>query len=178
MTLCKYSIIPEKPEHKLEIERLLDKVFGLSRQTKTSYRLREGETPVEGLSLVAIEPEKGVVGAISFWRVFIGESRLPALLLGPLAVAPERQGAGIGRALMRLGLDRAAALGARLVILVGDEPYYGQIGFRQVPEGRLLMPGPVDAARLLFLELAPDALSEARGLVLPPRRCKGPAVAS
>jgi len=170
MTTCTFSITAEKPEHRAKIESLLDEVFGLSRTVKTSYRLREGETPVEGLSLVAIEPGHRVVGAISFWHVFVGEVGFPALLLGPLAVAPERQGTGIGRALMKLGLDRARAQGAKLVILVGDEPYYGRVGFRKTPEDHLILPGPVDPNRLLHLELEEGALNKAKGLVLPPRR--------
>jgi predicted N-acetyltransferase YhbS len=172
MTICKFSITPEKPEHKQEIESLLDAVFGLSRQVKTSYRLREGERPVEGLSYVALEPGRGVVGAISFWRVLIGKVGFPALLLGPLAVAPDRQGTGIGHALMRTGLDRAAELKTKLVILVGDEPYYGRVGFRKVPEDQLILPGPVDANRLLYLEVEEGSLARAQGLVLPPRRFK------
>jgi predicted N-acetyltransferase YhbS len=94
-------------------------------------------------------------------------------LLGPLAVAPDLQGIGIGRSLMRRGLAEARNLGHRLVILVGDEPYYGRLGFRQVPAGQLLMPGPVEPARLLYLELDPGALEAARGLVLPPGRFNG-----
>ena len=91
MTTCEFAIIAEEPEHRPEIETLLDRVFGLSRRVKTSYRLREGETPVERLSFVALDQSRRVVGAISFWRVFIGKAGFPALLLGPLAVAPERQ---------------------------------------------------------------------------------------
>jgi predicted N-acetyltransferase YhbS len=174
MTICKFSITPETPEHKADIEVLLDDVFGLSRRIKTSYRLREGETPVGGLSFVALEPGRGLVGAISFWRILIGEAGFAALLLGPLAVAPDRQGAGIGRALIKLGLDRSAAQAAKLVILVGDEPYYGRVGFRKVPEGQIILPGPVDPNRLLYLEIEEGALSRAKGLVLPPHRFKQP----
>jgi predicted N-acetyltransferase YhbS len=170
MTVCKFSIAPQEPEHEGAIENLLDEVFGLSRRVKTSYRLREGEKPVEGLSFVALEAGNRVVGAISFWNVLIGGKGYPALLLGPLAVAPDRQGTGVGRALMKVGLDRASQIEARLVILVGDEPYYSKVGFRKVPEGQLLMPGPVDPDRLLYLELTDGAMSEARGLVLSPRR--------
>jgi predicted N-acetyltransferase YhbS len=170
MTISKFSIQPEQPEDKPEIESLLDEVFGLSRRVKTSYRLRESETAVEGLSFTAREPGCGVVGAVSFWRIFIGDAGFPALLLGPLVVAPDRQGAGIGRALMKLGIERAAALGAALIILVGDEPYYGRVGFRKVPDGHLMLPGPVDPDRLLYLELKEGALAQARGLVLAPRR--------
>jgi predicted N-acetyltransferase YhbS len=172
MTVCKFSIIPQESQHQDVIEDLLDQVFGLARRVKTSYRLREGEKPVEGLSFVALEMASRLVGAISFWNVLIGKEGYAALLLGPLAVAPDRQGTGIGRGLMRIGLDRAAQMGAKLVILVGDEPYYARVGFRKVPEDQLLMPGPVDPDRLLYLELRDGAMGEANGLVLPPRRYK------
>jgi predicted N-acetyltransferase YhbS len=152
------------------IETLLDLAFGLGRMTKTSYRLREGNRPIEGLSFVARDPELGVIGAISFWPLKISKNGIDALLLGPLAVHPDRQNIGIGRALMRKGIGKATALGHRLVILVGDEPYYARVGFARVPEGRIIMPGPVDPARLLYCELVPGALSNAMGLVLPPHR--------
>ena len=149
-----------------QIENLLDLTFGLSRRTKTSYRLREGSVPAHGLSLVIRQAEFGVVGAISFWPLLIGITGKPALLLGPLAVHPERQNIGIGRALMHEGIARASALGHQLIILIGDPPYYGRVGFRQVPVGQLEVPGPVDPKRLLFLELQVGALAEAHGLVL------------
>ncbi|TMJ37023.1 MAG: N-acetyltransferase [Alphaproteobacteria bacterium] len=151
-------------------EHLLDLTFGLSRSAKTSYRLREGNTAIEGLSLVTCETGFGLTGAISFWPLKIGEAGIDALLLGPLAVHPDRQNIGIGRALMRTGLDKAKALGHRLVILVGDAPYYARVGFKKVPHGQIELPGPVDPERLLYLELAEGALALAKGLVLPPYR--------
>lgn len=165
-----FDITPEQPDDHPTIETLLDAAFGIGRRTKTSYRLREGEAPVSGLSFVAREAGRGVVGAISFWSLHVGDAGTPALLLGPLAVDPERQGKGIGLALMRKGLAEAARQGHRLVILVGDEPYYARVGFSKVPEGKIALPGPVDPARLLFLELAAGAFSGASGLVLPPHR--------
>ncbi|QIG46527.1 N-acetyltransferase [Nordella sp. HKS 07] len=151
-------------------ENLLDLTFGLTRSTKTSYRLREGNTAIAGLSLVTREAGLGLTGAISFWPLKIGTAGTDALLLGPLAVHPQRQNIGIGRALMRAGVDKAKALGHPLVILVGDEPYYARVGFKRVPDGQLEMPGPVDPDRLLYLELVEGALAEAHGLVLPPYR--------
>jgi len=152
------------------IEHLLDLVFGLARYAKTSYRLREGNTAIEGLSLVTRDEGFGLTGAISFWPLKIGQAGTDALLLGPLAVHPERQNLGIGRALMLDGLGKAKALGHRLVILVGDEPYYARVGFKRVPHDQIEMPGPVDPDRLLYLELAEGALTLAKGLVLPPYR--------
>ncbi|MGQ0485421.1 MAG: GNAT family N-acetyltransferase [Hyphomicrobiales bacterium] len=152
------------------IELLLDASFGIDRRTRTTYRLREGNNPVAGLSLLIRDREVGISGAISFWPLKIGKRGTDALLLGPLAVHPERQNLGIGLALMREGLGRAKAMGHALVILVGDQPYYARVGFEPLPENRLLLPGPVDPKRFLYLELVPGALAEAQGLVLPPHR--------
>jgi predicted N-acetyltransferase YhbS len=170
MTSCPFVLDPEAQSDAASIETLLDLAFGLDRHTKTSYRLREGNCAVQGLSFVARELALGVAGTIRFWPVKIGRGGTDALLLGPLAVHPERQNVGIGRALMRKGLGKATALGHRLVILVGDEPYYARVGFSRAPEGRLVMPGPVDPNRLLYLELVPGALARASGLILPPHR--------
>ncbi len=170
MSSLSHEILPERPGDRPNIENLLDEVFGLERRTKTSYRLREGERPVPGLSFVAVGDGAEVLGAVSFWRLCVGEAGTPALLLGPLAVQPALQGKGIGRALMHHGLDLARADGHGLVVLVGDEPYYARVGFRRLPEGRLILPGPVDPARFLYLELKPGALDHAEGLVLPPKR--------
>ena len=152
------------------IEHLLDLSFGVDRRTKTSYRLREGSSPVAGLSMVVRDAETGLAGTISFWPLCVGPAGTPALLLGPLAVHPDRQNLGVGLALMREGIARARGLGHRLIFLVGDEPYYARVGFRRLPEGQLILPGPVDPRRFLYLELVPGALDVAHGLVLPPHR--------
>ncbi len=170
MSAQNFQIVPQRPGDQPFIEDLLDQVFGLSRRAKTSYRLREGEEPVDGLSFVALDGDGSIIGAISFWRLNIGEAGTPALLLGPLAVSPALQGKGVGRALMHHGLDLARNMGHGLVILVGDEPYYARVGFARLPEGRLILPGPVDPARFLYLELQPGALDAAEGLVLSPGR--------
>ena len=165
-----FSVADTEPSDYSQIEQVLDIAFGIDRRVKTSYRLREGSRAVDGLSLVIREEALGVVGTISFWPLAIGREGMPALLLGPLAVHRERQNLGVGLALMREGLARAKAMGHELVLLVGDEPYYARVGFGRVPEGRLLLPGPVDPKRLLYLELVAGALNKADGLVLPPHR--------
>jgi predicted N-acetyltransferase YhbS len=155
------------------IEDLLDLSFGLSRRTKTSYRLREGSRPCPGLSFVVHDHEVQLAGAISYWPVSIGIKGAAALQLGPLAVHPQRQNMGIGLALMRHSLELATTQGHRLVLLVGDLPYYQRVGFAKVPSGRLTLPGYVDPERLLFLELKSGAFADVSGLVLPPHRRAG-----
>ncbi|MGB3139570.1 MAG: N-acetyltransferase, partial [Aestuariivirga sp.] len=123
------------------IEQLLDIAFGIERRVKTSYRLREGSTLADGLSLVVRDAEVGLAGSISFWPLAIGSTGTPALLLGPLVVHPKRQNLGVGLTLMREGLGLAKGYGHRFVILVGDAPYYARVGFQKLPEGQLTLPG-------------------------------------
>lgn len=144
-------------------EALLDRCFGASRFAKTSERLREGRLPAEGLALAATRDD-ALVGTIRLWNVAAGPGR-SALLLGPVAVAPELQSAGIGGKLIREGIAEAKALGHRAVILVGDEAYYRRFGFARGPVEGLWLPGPVELGRFLGLELVSGALVGARGFV-------------
>jgi predicted N-acetyltransferase YhbS len=128
---------------------------------KPSERLREGRLPA--LALVAREGRK-VVGTVRLWHIDAGGKQ--ALLLGPLAVDPLAQGKGIGSALMREALARAAVRGHKAVVLVGDAPYYQRFGFATGATRRLQMPGPVDRKRFLALELVPKSLAGASGRIV------------
>jgi len=86
-------------------------------------------------------------------------------LLGPLTVEPAFRERGVGQALIERALNQARHNGHKLVILVGDEPYYGKTGFKSVPPGRAVMPGPVDPARLLVAELAEGAFDGVSGQI-------------
>jgi len=87
--------------------------------------------------------------------------------LGPLTVEPPFREHGIGAALIEASLAAAKKEGARLVLLVGDEPYYGRMGFKKVPRGAIKMPGPVDPERVLIAELADGAFAQVSGPVRP-----------
>lgn len=144
-------------------EALLDRCFGEARFAKTCERLREGRLPAEDLSLV-VDRAGSLAATIRLWNVSAGPGR-PALMLGPVAVDRALQGVGVGSKLIREALGRAAGLGHGAVLLVGDEPYYRRFGFSAKATGALWLPGPYDRERLLGLELRPDALAGAAGLV-------------
>lgn len=128
-----------------EIEALLDTCFAPGRTALSSYRLREGVPPARALCLVARGRHGEVAGAIRFWPVRAGGRE--AMLLGPVAVHPTRQGEGLGAFLLQSGLDRAADAGVARVLLVGDASYYGRFGFRRL-EG-VVMPPPTNPDRVL-----------------------------
>jgi predicted N-acetyltransferase YhbS len=158
-------------------EALLDTAYGAERFTKTSERLREGRLPADRLALVAVEHGQ-VIGTVRLWQVMAGPGRA-ALLLGPLAVHPEHRNRGIGSTLMRRAIARARMLGHRVILLVGDAPYYGRFGFAAAQTGELWMPGRFDRARLLALELQPGVLAGARGMIAAAgERAPAPALAT
>lgn len=155
-----------RSEHHFDVfarEALLDRCFGAERFAKASERLREGRLPAPGLSFVATDGGR-LVGTLRLWQVSAGPGR-PALLLGPLAIAPQSQGLGIGAALMRHAIDAAERRGHAAILLVGDAPYYGRFGFSADATRGLRLPGAYAPERFLARELAPGALARARGLV-------------
>jgi predicted N-acetyltransferase YhbS len=156
-----FNLVPETDDDWWEVEALYDLCFAPGREALSSYRLRDGVAPARGLSLVARDAEGILAGAIRYWPVRVGDHR--ALLLGPVAVHPTRQGEGLGAMLIRESLRRAARLGWSRVLLVGDLPYYGRFGFDRL-EG-VDMPPPTNPARVLGRALRPGAWTGVRGRV-------------
>ena len=134
------SIRPEMPDDIPHIESLHEEAFGPGRFAKTAYRVREGGKFLRELSLVAMDGVR-LVGSIRFTPIRIGENK-GALLLGPLAVFRDYGGHRCGLRLMTKGLDLAREEGYELVILVGELAYYQKVGFKSIPAGQILMPGP------------------------------------
>jgi predicted N-acetyltransferase YhbS len=156
------NIQPETPDDAAAIERLHERTFGPGRFTRTAFRLRERRGHKRELSFTA-RIGTLLVGSVQLTPVRIGDVK--ALLLGPLTVEPPFRGHGVGRALIERALAEAKAQGHRLVMLVGDEPYYGKHGFRKVPTRQVLLPGPVDYERVLAAELVPGAFDGVAGLM-------------
>jgi predicted N-acetyltransferase YhbS len=156
------TILPEAKEDADAIERLHERTFGPGRYAKTAYRLREQVAHSPDLSFTArIGPL--LIGSVWLSPIRVGQTK--ALLLGPLTVEPAFRERGVGQALIERALNEARTRGHRLVILVGDEPYYGKTGFKPVPPERAVMPGPVDPARLLVAELAEGAFDGVSGQI-------------
>lgn len=159
-------------------EALLDRVMGEGRKRKSSEKLRRKRLPAQDLALVARDGNGTVIGSVRLWPISAGQrnngAAVPALLLGPLAVETAFAGCGIGSALMREAIARARALGHQAILLVGDPEYYARFGFVGGKTAALAMPGPVERHRFLALELEPDYLDGAAGLLV----ATGPLVTS
>jgi predicted N-acetyltransferase YhbS len=164
MTDLSITILPETEDDALAVERLHERTFGPGRYARTAYRIREGIGHDLALSYTA-RIGTLLVGSLRLSPVRIGAT--PALLLGPLTIEPPFRDRGIGLALMQRALADAKTGGHKLVILVGDEPYYARVGFKRIPRKRVQMPGPVDPARLLVAELVEGAFEGVTGAVRP-----------
>jgi len=170
MTDLSLTILPESLQDAPAIERLHERTFGPGRYARTAYRIRERVAHIIDLSFTA-RIGTLLVGSVRLTRIRIGETR--ALLLGPLTVEPPFRRRGIGSALIERALGEARRSGHRLVVLVGDETYYGKAGFKRIPKGQARMPGPVDPARLLVAELVEDAFADLSGPIRPDWEAEG-----
>jgi predicted N-acetyltransferase YhbS len=160
-----FRVLPETPDDTYEVEMLLDLAFAPGRTALSSYQLREGVEPIRELSRIVRDEFDAVVGSIRYWPIRIGDSGDPALLLGPVAIHPTRQGEGLGALLIGDTLDHAAELGWERVILVGDAPYYQRFGFSRRLTVALDFPKPVNLERLLAKELVEGSMSKVSGIV-------------
>src|SRR5262245_46585070 len=127
MHAANFQIRVETEQDAAALSQLSAQAFGPGRFGRTAYRIREGVAPGSSLALTAWLDDR-LVGGIRFTAVTIGGEG-GALLLGPLVVDPVYNGKGYGKALVAEGLARARSQGFRLVVLVGDMPYYGRFGF-------------------------------------------------
>ena len=163
--------LPETPAHDAEIEHINEEAFGPGRFARAAYKIREGGPHERALSFVAIH-EGAVIASVRLTRIAAGDGE--ALLLGPLAVRPAFKNLGIGRRLVAIALEAAGKAGAAAVVLVGDEPYYGPLGFKRVPRGQISMPRPVDLDRILAVEIKPGAVASLTGEVCHADRARNP----
>ena len=159
------ALIPLDAVDPAMLEALLDRAFGPGRTARTAYKVREGTQYLSALSFAALDEAELLVASIQAWPVALtddGGRAHPLLMIGPVAVLPERQGEGFGRALITAqaaALEQLAGDGDPLPqVLIGDEPYYGRFGYNAHATGGWRLPGPFDQARLLVRAVNPAIL--------------------
>ena len=152
----------ERPQDGPRVDALIERAFGPGRLAKAAERLREANHPLTDISLVAWAGDEAV-GCVRMWPVHIGGA--PAVLLGPFAVEDAWRSRGLGSELIAKACEAAQHAGYGLVLLVGDEPFFAKLGFATAPAGQVVLPGPVNARRVLWRALKPGALEGVQGVV-------------
>ncbi|MEL7189756.1 MAG: N-acetyltransferase [Pseudomonadota bacterium] len=163
MTTQTASLIPLSGVDPDMIEALLDRAFGPDRHARTAYRIRSGMDYLESLSFAALDEDEMLVGTIQCWPIALREKTesrneksraVPLIMVGPVAVLPERQGEGFGLGLMAAMLDAEKQLSQNgqsplAQMLIGDVDYYGRWGFSAAMTAGWRCPGPYEPERLL-----------------------------
>ena len=157
-------LLRERPRDGEAIEEMTAAAFGPDRFHKTVYRLREEVPPLRDLCFVALDQKGRLVASIRNWPVLVNE-RWPAVMLGPLSIAPELRGLGYGKALMWHSMAQSRIQGHSRIVLVGDPEYYNQFGFRRDLALNIQLPGWVEERRFLALELVAGSMIGVHGMV-------------
>jgi predicted N-acetyltransferase YhbS len=160
MTSARFTYRLEQPADSEIIDALHASLFGPERFKRAAYVLRDGVAADPTLSFVALRDGR-VVASVRMTPIAIGGR--PALLLGPLVVDPACKGQGAGRTLVRMTCAEARLRGHAVVMLVGDLPYYGPLGFTFLGRDVITLPAWVDPDRVLVCGLQPGALDGLSG---------------
>lgn len=161
MQEVKIALAPENPDDWWEVEALYDLCFAPGRTALSSYRLRQEGSEIADLCITARDPDGVLAGVVRNWPVQVGSEI--AVLLGPIAVHPTRQGEGIAALLMVQAINAAKAAGWDRMMLVGDLPFYKRFGFSQLKG--VQMPPPTNPDRVLGLALNVGAWDSVTGKV-------------
>ena len=152
------------------VEALLDLAFGPDRFGRTAYRIRLGMDAVPALSFAAVEDDV-LLGTIQCWPVAHRDARgtaTPLVMVGPVAVRPDVQRGGHGRALMARMLEAARTIADGGLMMIGDPEYYGRFfGFTAEATAAWDLPGPYEKRRLLARAMNGHILPTAAGTVGP-----------
>lgn len=163
------QLVPIAEIAETEVEALLDAAFGADRMNRTAYGVRDGMPMLAHASIAAIEDGE-LIGSLQCWPVTImpdDGTSTNLVMVGPVAVLPERQNIGIGIALMDEAMQILDRLAADPQVMIGDVEYYGRWDFAADKTRDWTLPGPFDPRRLLVRDPAARALP--RTGVLGPR---------
>ena len=156
------TLIPLDQVDPAMIDEVLDRAFGPGRHERTAYKVREGTDWLPGLSFAALDDDDMLVGTIQVWPVALTDKdgrRHPMLMVGPVAVIPERQREGFGKTLMLAMLSALDERAPLPQVLIGDAEYYGRFfGFSAEPTAGWKLPGPWEPHRLLVRAPNPAVL--------------------
>ncbi|MBB4566007.1 GNAT family N-acetyltransferase [Rhizobium leucaenae] len=155
--------LTEDASHDAVIELINEEAFGPGRFTRAAARIRE-QGPHDRLLSFICADDGETIASVRMTPVLAGSVK--GHLLGPLAVRPSHKNQGIGRELVRIAVEAAKRRGSEAVILVGDPPYYGPLGFEKVAHNALAFPGPVDPNRVLVVPIATDTHARLKGTIV------------
>jgi putative acetyltransferase len=156
-----YRLRPEEGGDADDIRAIHVAAFPTPAESRLVDALRAAGRSV--VTLVA-ESEGRIAGHVLLTPVAVEGTANRGLGLAPLAVLPGQQRQGLGSALVRAGLARAAALGFDFVVVLGEPEYYRRFGFVTASRTGLGNEYGVDEP-FMALALKPNGLAGVAGPV-------------
>lgn len=164
----KTNIRQEAPYDFDEVFEIVSSAFGQNNEAILVNSLRKNPNVfIPKLSIVATDNDK-VIGHILFTKIKIiqdNKNETESLALAPIAVKPEFQNKGIGKQLIKHGLDIARTLQFKSVIVLGHENYYAKFGFVPTEKWNIKSPYNVPKSNFMALELVNEGLKNINGMV-------------
>ena len=163
------NLIPLDAVDPALVEELLDRAFEPARHQRTAYKVRAGTDWLPALSFAAMDENEMLVGTIQCWPVALTDPAgraHPMIMVGPVAVLPEHQSQGYGKALMTASLAAIDPRAPLPQVMIGDPEYYGRWGFTADGTAGWSLPGPWEKHRLL-VRTANPAVLPAEGMLGP-----------
>jgi len=113
------------------VARVVEAAFGADEGVQVAEMVATLDASGHTRASLVAEQDGGIVGHVQLSRSWVDarEALAEVLVLSPLSVAPDRQGQGIGTALLAAAVAEAGALGAPAVFLEGSPAYYGARGW-------------------------------------------------
>jgi putative acetyltransferase len=161
------KIRPEKEIDREDIYKVNELAFGRDVESRLVDSLRNSESYVEGLSLVA-EHVGEIIGHIMFTRISTDpeNEKFVGVSLAPIAVLPDCQKKGIGSKLIREGIKACKSKSFKAIIVIGHPEYYPKFGFTQAREKGLESSIPVPDEAFKVLELVTGSLEGTEGKII------------
>ncbi|MFW8594612.1 GNAT family N-acetyltransferase [Cribrihabitans neustonicus] len=100
-------------------------------------------TAPEDIHIFLAEDGTELIGSAIFTRLTFAEDSRTAFILSPMAVAPARQGTGVGQGLLRHALEALRGAGVEIAITYGDPAFYSKVGFKPMDPAEVPAPHPL-----------------------------------
>lgn len=125
------------------------------------HTMRGHEDFIPELALVA-ELDGKVIGNVMYTKAWLTDgagAEKEVLTFGPLAIAPEHQRRGYGKALLEYSFAQAVKLGYDVIVIFGSPANYVGRGFKSCKKYQVCLAGGKYPAAMMVKELTPGALT-------------------
>ncbi|WOO38422.1 GNAT family N-acetyltransferase [Anaerocolumna sp. AGMB13020] len=128
------------------------------------HKLRQDKDYLPELSRIAVKDGE-IIGCIMYSKAQVadGVKIHDIVTFGPLCVAPEWQGSGVGELLLKETMALAADKGYKGIVIFGEPDYYPRVGFKTCDHFNITTAEGENFNAFMGFELAEGSMKDIRG---------------